>query len=48
MAEHMGINLLYYISSPRRIFEFSQRRKSCPLPLFEARYSLYTASCLRS
>lgn len=32
MAEHMGINLLYYISSPWRIFKFPQRRKTCLPP----------------
>lgn len=30
MTEHMGINFLYYISSPSRIFKFPPRRKTYP------------------
>lgn len=49
MAEAMGINLFYYIFSPESIFEFphTHTHTQRPAPLFEARYSLYTTSCLR-
>lgn len=47
MAERTEINLFYYISSPESIFKFPHRRKKRSAPLFEARYSLHTASCLR-
>lgn len=47
MAERMGINLFYYIFSPESIFKFPHRRKKDLPRLFEARYSLHTASCLR-
>lgn len=31
MAERMGIHLFYYIFSPKKIFEFPQRKRTCPL-----------------